>query len=221
MTKRILQLKEEEVGRFPRTDLLDAEVLALNDSKMFEIETPSVLNSYTYGIRSRGWVGHIPIGEDLLVRILPKIAVTNLFGMLETAYNLRSFHILEGEIAIEKIEDLYERIVSILAQRVIDRARKGLYRNYIAQEEELAFVRGRIDPVATMLNISRGVARLPCSYEEHTADIDDNRILFWTLYQVRRQALRHPKVRRELDLARRTLAGTITLEQRTASDCID
>jgi 5-methylcytosine-specific restriction enzyme subunit McrC len=108
-----------------------------------------------------------------------------------------------------------------LAQRVLDRARKGLYRNYIAQEEELAFVRGRIDPVATMLNISRGVPRLPCSYEEHTADIDDNRIPFWTLHQVRRQALRHQKVRRELDSARRALAGTIALEQRTASDCIE
>jgi hypothetical protein len=91
LSKRILELKEEEVRRLPCTELLDADVLALNDSRMFEIEAPSVLNAYTYGIRSRGWVGHIPIGEDLLVRILPKIAVTNLFGMLETAYNLRSF----------------------------------------------------------------------------------------------------------------------------------
>jgi len=72
-------------------------------------------------------VGHIPVGDDLLVRILPKVPISNLFGMLEVAYNLRSFRILDGEIGIESIEDLYERIVSILARRVLDRARKGLY----------------------------------------------------------------------------------------------
>jgi 5-methylcytosine-specific restriction enzyme subunit McrC len=218
--KRIFDLQEEEVGRFPRADLLDAEVITLNRSGKFEIEPASLLNGYTYGIRSQGWVGHIPIGEDLLIRVLPKVAVSNLFRMLEVAYNLRSFRILDGEIGIENIEDLYERIVSILARRVLDRARMGLYRSYIGEIDELPYVRGRLDAVATMLNKFRGVPRVACSYEEHTADLDDNRILFWTLHQVRRQVLRETRVRRELDLARRALAGTITLERRTAADCI-
>ena len=220
MPNRILDLQEEEVGRFPRADLLDAEVITLDGTGKFEIEPASLLNGYTYGIRSRGWVGHIPIGDDLLIRVLPKVAVTNIFRMLEVAYNLRSFRILEGEIRIENIEDLYERIVSILARRVLDRVRKGLYCSYIGEVDELPYVRGRLDPVATMINKLRGVPRVACSYEEHTADLDENRILFWTLHQVRRQVLRQSRVRRELDLARRALAGTITLERRSAADCI-
>jgi 5-methylcytosine-specific restriction enzyme subunit McrC len=217
VVKRILEFKEEEVCR---TALLESEAVALSSSGKFEIEPASFLNNYTYGVRSRGWVGHLLIGNDLLVRVLPKVAISNLFRMLEVAYNLRSFRILDGEIGIESIEDLYERIVSILARRVLDRARRGLYRSYIGREEKLLCVRGRINPVATMLNFFRGVPRLPCSYEDHTANVDDNRILFWTLHQVRRQTLSQPKVRRELDLARRALTGTITLEHRTGSDCV-
>ena len=119
--------------------LLDKEALALNRSGKFDVDPPSVLfNGYTYGLRSRGWIGQIPITDDLLVRISPKVPVGNLlFRMLEVAYNLRSFRLFDGEIQIESLEDVYERIVSILARRVLDRARKGLYRSYIDQVDEL------------------------------------------------------------------------------------
>ena len=39
----------------------------------------------------------IPICDNLLVRISPKVAVGNLFRMLETAYNLRSFLLFHGK----------------------------------------------------------------------------------------------------------------------------
>jgi 5-methylcytosine-specific restriction enzyme subunit McrC len=218
--RRVLELTEETVERLPRTALGRAEAMQLSISGKFEIEAASLLNEDTYGIRSRGWVGHIPVGDDLLIRVLPKVAVGNLFRMLDVAYNLRSFHILEGNTEIESIEDLYERIVSILARRVLDRARNGLYRAYTGQEEELSCVRGRIDAVGTMLNIARGIPRIPCSYEEHTADLDENRIVLWTLHEVRRQAIVRPRTRRELDLARRALTGSITLEQKKAAECV-
>jgi len=74
--------------------------------------------------------------------------------------------------------------------------------------------------MGAILNGVRGVPRIPCLYQEHTADLEDNRILLWTLHQVRRQALRQEKVKIELDRARRALAGTITLEHCSPSDCV-
>jgi 5-methylcytosine-specific restriction enzyme subunit McrC len=141
--------------------------------------------------------------------------------MLEVAYNLRSFRLFDGEIQIESVEDAYERIVSILARRVLDRARKGLYRGYLDEADDLPYVRGHIDAFGTMWNSMRGIPRIPCHYTEHTADLEDNRILLWTLHQVRRQVLRREQVRFELDRARRALAGTITLEQYLPSDCVN
>jgi 5-methylcytosine-specific restriction enzyme subunit McrC len=220
MAYRTLELVEEELRYFSEAELTKFEVLALRTTGKFEIEPASFLNGNKYGIRSRGWVGHILAGESLLVRILPKAPVSNLFRMLEVAYGLKSFRFLDGDTEIESIEDLYERIVSILSRRVLDRSRKGLYRSYISEADDLPFVRGRIDPLATALNLMTGVPRVACQYEEQTADLQENRILMWTLHQVRRQSLGRESVRRELDLARRALAGTIALSHVSASDCI-
>jgi 5-methylcytosine-specific restriction enzyme subunit McrC len=221
MTRRVLDLREEETGRFPREMILDAEILALNGSGKFEIEPASLFNGYNYGLRSRGWVGQIPVGDELLVRVVPKVPVGNLFRMLEVAYNLKSFRLFQGDVQIESIEDIYERIVSILANRVIDRARKGLYRGYLGEADSLPYVRGTIDVFGAVLNSVRGIPRIPCRYEEHTADLEDNRMLYWALHQTRRQALSREKVRAELDRARRALAGTITLERFSPKDCMN
>jgi len=217
---RVLELQEEALLQVPRAMLEDAEIIALHKSGKFEIEPASAFNGHKHGIRSKGWIGHIPIGNSLVLRVLPKVPFSNLFHMLEVAYNLRSFHLFDGETGIESLEDVYERIVSILARRVLDRVRKGLYRSYLSEADELPYVRGCIDPVATLANKACGIPRIPCRYEEHTADLQDNRILMWTLHQVRRQALQREKVRSELDKARRALSGTITLDRCSPRDCV-
>ncbi len=219
--RRVIELQEEEVARFPGSVLADADILALKRSRKFEVEPASILNEHTLGLRSRGWIGSIPIGDDLLIRVKPKVPIANLFGMLEVAYNLRSFRLFDGEVQVESLDDIYERIVSILARRVLDRARKGLYRSYVGESDELPFVRGAIDLVNAALNVKRGVPSVPCRYEEHTADVDENRLLHWTLHAVRRQSLRRQQVRIELDRARRALAGTIALRQFSPADCVD
>jgi 5-methylcytosine-specific restriction enzyme subunit McrC len=219
--RRIIDLHEEETARLPHSLLVDADVLALKRSRKFEIEPASILNDYTFGLRSRGWIGSIPIGDNLLIRVRPKVPIANLFGMLEVAYNLRSFRLFDGEIRVESLDDIYERIVSILARRVLNRARKGLYRGYISEGDELPYVRGSIDVVQAALNAKRGIPSVPCRYEEHTADLDENRILHWTLHAVRRQALRREQVRIELDRARRALAGTVALRHFSPADCLN
>ena len=140
--------------------------------------------------------------------------------MLEVAYNLESFHMFKGDVEIESIDDVYERIVSILARRVIDRARKGLFRDYIGESDDLPYVRGTIDALGAVMNRVRGIPKIPCRYEEHTADLKENQILYWTLNQVRRQAIVRDKVRSELDRARRVLAGTISLQGFLPKDCV-
>ena len=159
MVRRVVDLVEEETEHFPSASLTGAEVLALKGSGKFEVEPASIFNEYKHGIRSQGWVGQIPVGDELLVRVAPKVSISNLFRMLEVAYNLRSFHLFKGDIEIESVEDIYERLVSILARRVIDRARRGLYRGYIGESDDLPYVRGTIDPLGAVLNSARGIPR--------------------------------------------------------------
>src|ERR1043166_812319 len=219
--RRILDVREEEVARFSRAKILDAEVLALSGSGKIDVEPASLFNDYTYGLRSRGWVGQIPIGDDLLLRITPKVPVRNIFRMLEVAYNLQSFRLFDGEVQIESLEDIYERVVSILSQRVLDRVRKGLFRDHLDENDDLPYMRGRVDVISATSNRMRGISRISCHNQEHTADLEDNQILHWTLHQLRRQALRQEKVRIELERARRALGGAITLKHYLPSDCMN
>ena len=121
-----------------------------------------------------------------VLQINPKVPIQNLFRMLEYAYNLKSFETYEGLSGVESINDIFENIASILSQRVLDRARKGLYQGYISEQEYLPYLRGRINIVPSMIASTRGSIRLNCEFEEFTPNLIDNQILAWTLYLIPR-----------------------------------
>ncbi len=52
---------------------------------------------------------------------------SNLLGMLEYAYNLKSFHFLDGLIDCNTLEKFYNRLANILVNRILVRCRQGLY----------------------------------------------------------------------------------------------
>jgi 5-methylcytosine-specific restriction endonuclease McrBC regulatory subunit McrC len=65
--------------------------------------------------------------------------------MLEYAYRLKGFHILPGIVDSDSIRELYEKLAWILAGRVLDRTRRGLYRSYVSERDALPYLRGRLD----------------------------------------------------------------------------
>jgi len=139
--------------------------------------------------------------------------------MLEYAYGQQTFQILSSRYESESLEDMFERLAEVLARRVLRRCRDGLVRSYITETAELSVVRGN-------LNVRRMAqrpwdTRLECTYQEHTADIDDNQILAWTLFVIGRSGLCRPD--RALPIVRqafRQLQGAITLVPVTAADCV-
>lgn len=197
----------------------EAEVIWRQHGAKVKVEFPSPSTDGRYVLTAGGWVGFIPLGSDRGLRLLPKVSLGNLFGMLETAYRLKSFKLLTGLYDCRSLEEFYERLAHILARRVLDRARRGLYREYVPRDERLACVRGRID-------LARAVAapwrvRLDCRFEEHTANIADNRILSYTFLRiVRSAACRRTEVRRSVTQAFRstkTVAPPIPIHARECS----
>ncbi len=179
-----------------------------------------MLNNRSYVLRSKGYVGQIPITDDLLLRIHPKVPIDNLFRMLEYAYNLESFDFLEGHISVESIDDLFERLAAILAKSVLNRARKGLYRGYVGEEQPLPYLRGRVLVMPSLRSAMRGSTRLECEFEEHTANLDDNRILAWTLFRLPKFRLQRDEVRRQVRQAYRVLARTVEVTAVEAKECV-
>jgi 5-methylcytosine-specific restriction enzyme subunit McrC len=109
----------------------------------------------------------------------------------------------------------------MLAKRVLDRARKGLYRAYVPETGNLSFVRGRIDVQETAKLIRGGYAKVCCEFDNHTSDLEENQILLWTLSLISRLNLKRDEVRNQVRTARRVLVGATSLSPMKANDCVD
>lgn len=178
-----------EVSR-DRLPLEAAELIKQKHSDKVTVETTSFLPGSSWRLKAQGWVGYIPLTSEVGLRLLPKpgIPISNLFRMLEYAYNLESFQLLDKALfECDTMEDFYDRLANILARRVLDRSMQGFYHSYLPSSDNLSYVRGRIDLENACLRPWE--VNLRCHFEEHTADIEDNRILAWTLLQLLRSGL--------------------------------
>jgi 5-methylcytosine-specific restriction enzyme subunit McrC len=214
-----IEFAEESDLYLSKDKLNDQQALALYRDPRFELEWPNPGNNFQYRLRSKGWVGHIPV-DGMIIAVRPKVPVASIFGMLEVAYKLRSLNILEGETAVESLEEIYERIASILAKRVNDRFRKGLYRGYLERNDDLEYVRGRVDIRGNIRNAILTAPRLHCRYEELTTDLVENAILLWAIYLASRIGLKRDEVKRQVRQAYRNLVGIVSLEPKIGRDCV-
>ncbi|HUP21644.1 MAG TPA: restriction endonuclease [Thermoanaerobaculia bacterium] len=198
----------------------DAELLWRRYGQRVAVEFPSPRTEGQWTLTAQGWVGFLPVSPTLALRLRPRVPLQNLFRMLEVAYHLKSFELLPGLTDCHSLEEFYERLANVLARRILTRSRKGFYREYVGREDRLAAIRGRIDLGRALRAPWR--VHLDCRFEEHTADVEENRILRWTLDRIRRNATcRRPEVRQTVRTAFGRLHGLVTPQSFTALDCRD
>ena len=214
-----INLTEYQSISLHQDDLPDdaAEVLWRHYRPQVSIEPPSFITGNQWRLQSQGWVGHLPITQEFSLNLQPKVPLANLFGMYEYAYQLQSFHFLNGIVEAASLQEFYENLAAVLAHKVLDRGRRGFYRSYLAEEEQLPYVRGRMD----MLRALRTPWKTNpyCHYEEHTANIDDNQILAWSLWTIVRSGLCTERIAPLIRNAYRSLQGITTLEPFSAEAC--
>jgi len=216
----ILELVEYEATPFSRSVISDEveEALVRGYATYFDVRAPSLKTGQKWEITSLGWIGFIPLLPNVGLLLRPKTPIGNVFRMLEYAYRLDSFELLDGTFQAATLEEFYEQLANILAQRILDRGRKGFQRSYEPETDQLAFVRGRMDVGAAIR--APWTVKPTCHFEEHTADTEDNRILAWTMFAVARSGLCSERVLPTVRRAYRQLAGTVTVEQHAARSCV-
>lgn len=216
-----LPLREEEWSAFEPSSISPQAFDAVEDlyGSQFETEYPNPKNGQRYRIRPGGHVGCFPVDDSLTLRVQPKVPIENLFGMLRYAYQIDAF-LPKGIAPVDSIEDVFESLAAVLAQRVNDRCRKGLFRGYVLEEDQLPCVRGRFLFGPTLQHSLRGGVATHCEFEEHTADLDENRILAWVLHQLGRFPIRREEVKGQVRAAYRSLASTVGLQPYPPSSCV-
>ncbi|MEG5138110.1 restriction endonuclease [Microcoleus sp. A6-C6] len=217
---QIIKLTEYKSESFERDFIPESvgEKIYQNYAKQIDIEFPNPKTKYKWQLKSQGIVGNIPITPQFHIVISPKVPIANLFGMLEYTYKLNKYF-LQGQIECESLEQVYKRLANILAHKILERCRKGLYRDYLPKIEKLAYIRGRID-VRQAVQKPWDV-KLKCHYNEQTGDIEDNQILAWTLFIIGRSGLCGESVSSTVRKAFHALQGFVTLTSFKPDACID
>jgi 5-methylcytosine-specific restriction enzyme subunit McrC len=194
------------------------ELLWQRYAPQVHIEPPTFLNGQQWKLTAQGWVGHIPLPDGLTLSLRPKLPLGSLFGMFEYAYRLKSFCFLSGLAHCQSLDEFYAQLARVLALRVLDRSRKGVYRAYVEYAERLPYVAGQMD-VRHLVEQPWAVGRR-CHYQEHTADVEENQILAWTLQHILRSGICPEHVLPTVRRAHRILRDLTTLTPCTPADCV-
>lgn len=185
-------------------------------AKQVEVKFPSPITDNCWRFESLGYVGQIPLSDDYHFVLAPKVPLANLFRMLEYAYRLK-MHFLEGIHRSDSLLEFYERLARVLARRILDRARRGLYKAYIPRSARLEYIRGRM-ALRKVLEAPWQVG-LSCNYQQHTTDVEENQILSWTALSIVRSGLCSRDTLQISRRAFRSLADRATLSPFKGSAC--
>lgn len=217
--KRIIELTEHTTTRVPRHELSEADAVRLwqQHAIRLTVEAPSFKNGHSWELRPQGYVGFIPVSDELALRLTPKVPLRTLFGMMECAYRLNA-EWLAGSFDASTLDEFYGRLAMILSRRVIDRSRRGLYREYVAESDRLPYVRGVMDVRDLMRRPAE--ATVQCDYHEHSADVFENRLLAWTLFAIAKSGLCTERARPTVRRAFHALQGGVTLQPYTGRHCV-
>jgi 5-methylcytosine-specific restriction enzyme subunit McrC len=216
----IIELTEYESITQPRYIIPNyiIDKLRKEYDKQIKVSLEDNKNGDYWKFTAQGWVGYIPISSDFAIRINPKVPIKNLLGMLEYAYNLKSFCFLDDLVDCNTIEAFYNRIAERLASDILARCRQGIYQTYINKKNKLAYIRGRLD-IKKSLQKPWDI-KFNCRYQQHISDIEDNQILLWTLHYISRSESCTEKVRSLIIKAYHTLEKLVTLRPFAGKDCI-
>ena len=190
LEQKIIEIFEHQWSKISTDDLpVDlGEILYQNYSDKVEIDFPSPKTENLWRLKSKGCVGFIALNSSFALRLSPKIKVNKLFQMLEYVYG---FEIqVEDKLELiycDTIESFYERLAYLLSCQILERVKKGLYRAYIEQVEDLSVIRGHINASSFLRNPWN--LKISCSYQRYTGNIVDNKILAWALHLIKQSGL--------------------------------
>lgn len=140
------------------------------------------------------WVGTVVI-DDMRLLIRPKVPLHNLFLMLTAGLPGSAWR--NEQFGYAQSASLLDSIAGFFARQAWRTLSAGLLRSYRVEHDELVALRGRIDMPAVFRQPGRA-SPVPCSFDDFTADVLENRALRAATRLLLRQPLTAPGVRSEL-----------------------
>lgn len=179
---------------------LDGEVARrLGETPWVSVATDRESGWWT--VSTRQWVGGFTLG-DLRIIVRPKIKPENLFFLLEVGLPSEAWQAEAIDYATN--DELLPALVSFFARTAETTLARGLFHHYRHEEDDLLALRGRID-FARQFRRGGVLVPMACSWDDFTADVDENRCLTAAV----RLALRVPDVPHDDRRRLRRLLGAL------------
>lgn len=120
------------------------------------------------------------------------ILIRNVYYMLAYAFQeLRQNNY--AEITGEVFDDIYDLFAEIIARGISYQLKQGLYRQYVAKNESMQTVRGKIDINGTIAKKMRNIHQIACDYDE----LSENNIYNQVLLTTATLLIKHSDVKKE------------------------
>jgi 5-methylcytosine-specific restriction enzyme subunit McrC len=144
-------------------------------------------------VGATSWVGALAV-PGLVVRVMPKVSVTNFFAMLGAGVSPDAFD--HEHVTWSDTDELIDG-VAYFAIRLIDSATmRGLVHGYVPREERMRTIRGRL-LVEEFARRPWSAAEPQCRFDDFTADIVENQLFRCTLQAMLSWPQLAPHIRRE------------------------
>ena len=164
------------------------------------------------GVTARQIVG-VLAADGVTLEILPKIDVPGAEGRAAHGQiRKRLVHMLAVALDIDiaagpvtalgwQKETLLEILIGLFARKLADEVRKGMPRRYLAHEDDLTALRGRLDVTRQFTTLVARPDRLACRYDDLSPDILLNQIMKATVQRLIRVSVSAENQRRLRELA--------------------
>jgi 5-methylcytosine-specific restriction enzyme subunit McrC len=127
-------------------------------------------------IRATSWVGRIVLG-DLTITVRPKINGAPLLNLLRYAYSLRDLQTFTPTGFDSSTEAFQDLIVEQLANEAAELLSRGLHRDYLRFNSELASPAGRMDFGQVAYALATANPLIACTYYNRSEAVLLNRVL--------------------------------------------
>jgi 5-methylcytosine-specific restriction enzyme subunit McrC len=186
MSRPQIVVREYKTTVFPATAQVARDLQAAGGDR---ISVGFGHDAGTISVTATQHVGTV-VTPDIELLIRPKVPLENLFTMLSVGIPDDAWR--REVFSYGSDRNLLPAVAAFFA-RTLERAlATGLRRDYRAERERLVAMRGRVD-IASQFRQPGIVSPLACSFDEYTADIDENRYLRAAV----RHLLRVPGIRAE------------------------
>lgn len=157
-----------------------------------------VLEHGRKGLRARGVVGMVA-ARDCQLEILPKIEAANGGDVANTGLRRRLVHMLSvvHDLRLDtrvmthldwQRDTVLEILVRIFCAKLTDAVRQGRPQRYLAHEEDLPALRGRLDVMRQFSIRAAAPQKLACRFDALSPDIELNQVMRATVTRLARLA---------------------------------